>query len=311
MNFQDRPLIFLLAGLFGLLLLSSILGVLIARFKGNTPVVVNLNSRIRAWWVMCLLSVAAMGFGPVGSVLLFAIMSLLALRECVTLTPTRRGDHEALFWCFFVLLPLQYLLVGVQWYGVFAIFIPVFAFLFIPTRMALAGDSHNFLERTAKIQWSMMIAVYCISYAPALLMLPIPGFEHQNIKLLLFLMIVVQISDVLQYVFGKLFGKRPIAPRLSPNKTIEGFVGGIASATLVGTLLYWITPFAPWQAALISLVITLMGFAGGLCMSAIKRDRGVKDFGAMIEGHGGMMDRIDSLCFSAPIFFHLVRFYFT
>lgn len=311
MNFQDRPLIFLLAGLFGLLLLSSILGVLIARFKGNTPVVVNLNSRIRAWWVMCLLSVAAMGFGPVGSVLLFAIMSLLALRECVTLTPTRRGDHEALFWCFFVLLPLQYLLVGVQWYGVFAIFIPVFAFLFIPTRMALAGDSHNFLERTAKIQWSMMIAVYCISYAPALLMLPIPGFEHQNIKLLLFLMIVVQISDVLQYVFGKLFGKRPIAPRLSPNKTIEGFVGGIAFATLVGTLLYWITPFAPWQAALISLVITLMGFAGGLCMSAIKRDRGVKDFGAMIEGHGGMMDRIDSLCFSAPIFFHLVRFYFT
>ncbi|MNE84457.1 Phosphatidate cytidylyltransferase [compost metagenome] len=124
-------------------------------------------------------------------------------------------------------------------------------------------------------------------------------------------MIVVQISDVLQYVFGKLFGKRPIAPRLSPNKTLEGFVGGILSATLVGTLLWWITPFAPWQAALISLIITLLGFAGGLCMSAIKRDRGVKDFGAMIEGHGGMMDRIDSLCFAAPVFFHIIRFYFT
>ncbi|MGJ3448291.1 phosphatidate cytidylyltransferase [Enterobacter sp. PTB] len=311
MNFQDQSLVYLLVGLFGLLVFASIVGFIIEKAKGSSPVIVNLNARIRAWWMMCLLSVAAMWFGPIGSTLLFAIMSLLALRECVTLTPTLRGDHEALFWCFFILLPLQYVLVGMQWYGTFAIFIPVYAFLFIPTRMALAGDPNNFLERSAKIQWSMMIAVYCISYVPALLMLPIPGYEHQNIKLLLFLMIVVQISDVLQYVFGKLTGKRPVAPRLSPNKTVEGFVGGIASATLVGTLLWWVTPFAPWQAALISLVITLLGFAGGLCMSAIKRDRGVKDFGAMIEGHGGMMDRIDSLCFAAPIFFHLVRFWFT
>ncbi|HDS9358563.1 TPA: phosphatidate cytidylyltransferase [Enterobacter chengduensis] len=311
MNFQDHALIALLVGLFGLLLFASITGFIIEKAKGRTPVIINLNARIRAWWVMCLLSVAAMLCGPVGSTLLFAMMSLLALRECITLTPTHRGDHEALFWCFFILLPLQYVLVGVQWYGTFAIFIPVFAFLFIPTRMALSGDSKNFLERSAKIQWSMMIAVYCISYAPALLMLPIPGYEHQNIKLLLFLMIVVQISDVLQYVFGKLMGKRPIAPRLSPNKTVEGFVGGIGTATLVGTLLWWITPFAPWQAALISLAITLLGFAGGLCMSAIKRDRGVKDFGATIEGHGGMMDRIDSLCFAAPVFFHIVRFWFT
>ncbi|WP_395300653.1 phosphatidate cytidylyltransferase [Enterobacter sp. ECC-175] len=311
MNFQDHALIALLVGLFGLLLFASITGFIIEKAKGRTPVIINLNARIRAWWVMCLLSVAAMLCGPVGSTLLFAMMSLLALRECITLTPTHRGDHEALFWCFFILLPLQYVLVGIQWYGTFAIFIPVFAFLFIPTRMALSGDSKNFLERSAKIQWSMMIAVYCISYAPALLMLPIPGYEHQNIKLLLFLMIVVQISDVLQYVFGKLMGKRPIAPRLSPNKTVEGFVGGIGTATLVGTLLWWVTPFAPWQAALISLAITLLGFAGGLCMSAIKRDRGVKDFGATIEGHGGMMDRIDSLCFAAPVFFHIVRFWFT
>lgn len=311
MNFSDHSLVYLLTGLFGLLIFASITGLIIEKVKGSSPVIVNLNARIRAWWIMCLLSVAAMLFGPIGSTLLFAIISLLALRECVTLTPTRRGDHEALFWCFFILLPLQYVLVGMQWYGTFAIFIPVYAFLFIPTRMALAGDSNNFLERSAKIQWSMMIAVYCISYAPALLMLPIPGYEHQNIKLLLYLMIVVQISDVLQYVFGKLMGKRQIAPRLSPNKTVEGFIGGIATATLVGTLLWWVTPFTPWQAALISLVITLLGFAGGLCMSAIKRDRGVKDFGAMIEGHGGMMDRIDSLCFAAPVFFHLVRFWFT
>jgi len=309
-NTWDTELTWLMYGLFGLLLVASIIGGILAKVKQNDTVR-NLNARIRAWWVMCIVCVLAMTIGPIGSVVLFMLMSFYALRECITLLPTRRGDHEALFWCFFVILPLQYLLVGIEWYGVFVIMIPVYAWLFIPARLALAGDTHHFLERAAKIQWSMMIAVYCISHAPALLMLSIPGYEQQNIKLLLFLMIVVQISDVLQYVFGKLWGKHPIVPKLSPNKTVEGFVGGILSASLIGMGLWWITPFAPWQAFLISLLITLLGFLGGLCMSGIKRDRGVKDFGAMLEGHGGMMDRIDSLCFSAPVFFHVVRFFYT
>lgn len=156
-----------------------------------------------------------------------------------------------------------------------------------------------------------MMAVYCVSHAPALLMLDIPGYDGENIKLVLFMMIVLQLSDVLQCVFGKLWGKRAIVPKLSPNKTVEGFVGGILAASLIGASLWWITPFSPLQAFGISLLITLLGFIGGLCMSAIKRDRGVKDFGAMLEGHGGMMDRIDSLCFAAPVFFHVTRFFFT
>ena len=92
---------------------------------------------------------------------------------------------------------------------------------------------------------------------------------------------------------------------------MEGFIGGIASATALGAALYWITPFSPLAAAGMALAITLMGFSGGLVMSAIKRDRGVKDWGHMIEGHGGMLDRLDSVCFSAPIFFHLVRYFYT
>lgn len=306
----DAELRLLLSGLFILLAVASAIGFVLSRCYQNATIA-NLNARIRAWWLMCTVSVVAMLIGPIGSVVLFALMSFFALRECITLMPTRRGDHEALFWCFFIILPVQYLLVGIQWYAVFVIFIPVYAFLFIPARVAIAGDTHHFLERSAKIQWSLMIAVYCVSHAPALLMLSIPGYSGQNIKLVLFMMIVVQISDVLQYVFGKLWGKRPIVPKLSPNKTVEGFVGGILSASLVGAGLWWITPFNPWQAFVISLLITLLGFLGGLCMSAIKRDRGVKDFGAMLEGHGGMMDRIDSLCFAAPIFFHVVRYYFT
>jgi phosphatidate cytidylyltransferase len=155
-----------------------------------------------------------------------------------------------------------------------------------------------------------MACVYCVSYAPALMLLDIDGYDASNGKLLLFLVVVVQSSDVLQFVWGKLVGRRKIAPTISPNKTWEGFFGGVACATLVGAGLWWATPFNPWQAAAMSFVIAVAGFAGGLVMSAIKRDRGVKDFGSLLPGHGGVLDRIDSLLFAAPIFFHLTRFFF-
>jgi phosphatidate cytidylyltransferase len=272
--------------------------------------IANLNDRIRAWWGLAAVFAIALLTGNTGSVLLFALISFLALREFITLTPTQHGDHRTLLWVFFVVTPIQYWLVWQDWYGLFAIFIPVFAFLLVPTRNALTGDTEHFLERTATIQWALMVCVYCVSYAPALLTLDVGNDENEGAKLLLFLVIVVQSSDVAQYIWGKLFGRRRIAPTVSPNKTWEGFIGGILTAALIGTGLWWITPFTPWQAALMSLAITLMGFAGGLTMSAIKRDRGVKDFGALIAGHGGVLDRIDSLCFAAPVFFHLTRYFF-
>ena len=310
----DPEMLLLLGGIGGLLTLSSLIGWALGLRVREDParlVIANLNARIRSWWVMTAVFVAALATGGVGSVILFALTSFIALREFITLTPTHRADHRTLFWAFFVFAPVQYLLVGIGWYGLFAIFIPVYAFLFIPLRSALAGDTEDFLARTAKIQWGLMIAIYCVSHAPALLMLEIPGYQEEGAKLLLYLIIVVQLSDVLQYVFGKTLGKHRIVPRLSPNKTWEGTVGGIATATLVGTLLWWVTPFTPWAAAVIALLICLTGFAGGLVMSAIKRDRGVKDFGTLIEGHGGILDRIDSLCFAAPVFFHVVRYFYT
>ena len=196
------------------------------------------------------------------------------------------------------------------WYGLFAIFVPVYVFLFLPVRVALGGDTRDFTSRVAKLQWGMMAAVYCISYAPALLRLDIPGYTD-NVRLLLWLIVTVQMSDVLQYVFGKLFGKRRIAPDVSPGKTVEGFAGGILSASLLGGLLWSLTPFSPVAAFGAGIVVTLAGFCGGLCMSAVKRDMGVKDFGDMIAGHGGMLDRVDSLCFSAPLFFHMLRYFYT
>lgn len=308
----DRELLWLFGGVLALLVVGTAGGAVLAARVGDGPAratIENLNARIRAWWVMCAVFALALATGGLGSIVLFGLVSFLALREFLTLTPTRAADHRALFWTFFLLTPLQYYLVAIGWYGFFSVLIPVYAFLFIPTRIALAGDSSGFLDRAARIQWALMVCVYCVSHAPALLMLEIPGFERGNAKLLFFLVLVVQLSDVLQYVWGKTCGRRPIAPGVSPNKTVEGFAGGVASATLVGAALWWATPFTPWQAGLMALVITLMGFAGGLVLSAVKRDRGVKDYGALIEGHGGVMDRIDSICFAAPVFFHLTRFF--
>lgn len=306
-------MLWLISGLTGLLAVATAVALVLAKKYPSEPAqttIKNLNSRIRAWWVMFAVFTAALLLGGQGPVVLFGLVSFLALREFITLTPTRLGDHRSLFWSFFVITPLQYILVGIEWYGLFSIFIPVYAFLLIPTRSAIAGDHERFLERTAKIQWGLMVCVYCVSHAPALLSLKIPGYEGQNAKLLLYFVLVVQSSDVLQYVWGKCLGKTKIAPSISPNKTWEGFVGGVGCATLLGASLYLLTPFNLWQAASMSMAIILMGFAGGLTMSAIKRDRGVKDFGTLIEGHGGILDRIDSVCFAAPVFFHLTRYFF-
>ncbi|MFH1919563.1 MAG: phosphatidate cytidylyltransferase [Planctomycetota bacterium] len=333
--------------------------------------------RVRAWWILFTGLAAAFLCdqylsrylpGQTVTVILFGLISFWALREFITLTPTRPGDHRALFWVFFLCTPLQFVLVGMEgrWifneahprylgfesYDVYSIFIPVYAFLFIPARVAMSGDAKRFLERTAKIQAGLLICVYCLSYAPALLTLEIPvsnpageanresrGAESQGdagsvaapggesgeasgrgsgtraggtVRLLFFFVLMTQLSDALQYSWSKLPSRHLIVPTISQTRTWEGLLGGAASVTLLGTALWFTTPFPQWwHAALTSLVIALMGFAGGLTMSAIKRDRGVKDFGTLVEGHGGVLDRIDSICFAAPVFFHLAHFLIT
>jgi phosphatidate cytidylyltransferase len=304
----------LFGGVFVILLVASLVGfALKSRVAKGQPhsVIDNLNARIKAWWVMVLVIGFAFLFGRAGVTLLFLFVSFAALREFMSLTYTRGGDHNALAASFFLVLPAQYLFVYVGWYGLYSIFIPVYVFLFLPIIVVAAEDTKRFLERAAKMQWGLMICVYCISHVPALLTLEIPDYEGRNLLLIAFLVLVVQSSDVLQYIWGKLFGRYQVAPVVSPTKTWEGLIGGVASATALGAALFWITPFNPWQAALMALAINSMGFFGGLVLSAIKRDRGVKDWGRMIEGHGGMLDRLDSVVFAAPVFFHLTRYGWT
>lgn len=271
----------------------------------------NLNVRIKAWWIMIAAISVAFLFGQGGVILLFAFVSFAALREYATLTNTRHADRWTLLSMFIVIIPVQYYLIWIDWYGLYSIFIPVYCFLAMPALTALRGDTQHFLERVSEQQWGIMLSVYCISHVPALMTLPIPAYQSRGLLLIAFLIVTVQGSDVLQYIFGKLFGKHRISPKVSPSKTWEGLVGGILSAAALGGALYWLTPFSPFEAGALAGLACIMGFLGGLVASAIKRDRGVKDWGHMIEGHGGMMDRADSLVFAAPVFFHVVRYAWT
>ncbi len=319
-NWLDEPTRWLL----GTVLVTLAITSLIARFLRKQPEgTVNpalarmFNLRVRTWWMMCAILVAGFLFGYVTTVILFGLVSFWALREFITMTPTRRGDHRALFWVFFVVTPLQYVLVGFGYqncYKIYSILIPVYGSLLIPTRIALSGDSKRFLERSAKIQFGLLICVYALSYAPALLDLPLfvrdedgalQRWDGSRAGLLFYFVLIVQLNDVLQYGWGKLIGKHVIAPNINASRTWEGFCGGVSSTTIIGVLLYWATPFGLWGSACISMIVAVMGSAGGITMSAIKRDRGVEDYGTLVQGHAGLLDRIDSLCFAAPVFFHL------
>ncbi|WP_425484122.1 phosphatidate cytidylyltransferase [Allomesorhizobium camelthorni] len=308
-----RETTLLVLGLAGVLTTASMVaGILTWRAADpQNATLVNLNQRIKAWWVMVALIAIAFLFGKDGMIVLFALISFAALREFVTLTHSRRSDHWVLLGMFGIIIPVQYWLVWTEWYGLFTIFIPVYCFLIMPAITALHGDTERFLERIAAQQWAVMMAVYCVSHVPALMTLPIPGYENRGLLLIAFLIVTVQGSDVLQYIFGKLFGKHRFSPTVSPSKTWEGLIGGLLSASALGALLSWLTPFSPLEAAGVAFLACLMGFLGGLVASAIKRDQGVKDWGHLIEGHGGMMDRADSLVFAAPVFFHIVRYFWT
>ncbi|MFV5513775.1 phosphatidate cytidylyltransferase [Acinetobacter gerneri] len=314
MNLNNIQQTYVLFAIFAVILIfASTIGFILKKKSGDRPssVIDNLNARINAWWIMLIVLGTSIILGKVYFIVLFGIISFFALREFISLLPTRRGDYFPLLIAFYFVIPYQYYLVYTDWYGLYSIFIPLYVFLLIPIASLKQEDTTHFLERSSKIQWGLMVCVFCISHVPALLNLKLPTFQGQPIWLALWLIMVVQASDVLQYVCGKLFGKHKVAPILSPSKTIEGLVGGIILATALGVAMKWLTPFTYLQAIVIGLTVCIFGFFGGLVMSAIKRDRGVKDWGQLIHGHGGMLDRIDSICFSAPIFFHILRYWWS
>jgi phosphatidate cytidylyltransferase len=309
----------LLGVVLGILAGASMVGMFLRKQPEGTvhPALARaFNERVRAWWTMAAILMAGFLLGYYATVFLFFLVSFWALREFITMTPTRRSDHRTLFWVFFVITPAHYVLVGLgeEWYKVYSIMIPVFGWLFLPSRIAFSGDAKRFLERSAKILAGLIICVYSLSYAPALLDLTfytrgetetLVKWDGSKPGLLFYFVLLVQLADLLQYAWGKLIGRHVIAPNINASRTWEGFCGGIASTTVFGVLLSWVTPFGVWGSACMAMIVAIMGFAGGMTMSAIKRDRGVKDYGTLVQGHAGVLDRIDSLCFAAPVFFHI------
>ena len=272
----------------------------------------SFNRDLRAVWVASGIFWTAWAAGALVSTLLFGIVSFIALRELITLTHTRRADHRSLLLAFFVVLPIQYVLVAWQLFDLFTVFIPVYVFLAIPVVSAFGNDPHRFLERTAKIQWGIMVCVYGISHAPALLLLELPNYAERGAFLVLFLVGVVAVAQIAQESASRRLRRRPVARAISRSFSVRAWVIGALSAGLLGALLYWVTPFKPIPALLMGFIAGGCGTLGEFVMKALKRDAGVRNWGgkASVTGAVGLLDRVAPLCFAAPVFFHAVRWYF-
>lgn len=293
--------------IFGVLIFASTLFYVMGKVKPHVDFG-ELKSRTKSWWVMATVFIAACLFNYKISFVSLAFLSFIAFRELYSLMDFRNSDRRAIFWAL-VAIPIQYYLAYIQWYGAFIIFIPVVMFLILPIRMVLKGDTDGIIKSMASLQWTLMLTVFGISHMAYMIMLPeVDGFEAGGRGLLLFLVFLTEINDVLQFTWGKLFGNSKIIPRVSPNKTWMGFIGGMITTTAIGLGLMFLTPLTTMQVLLVSFLIAFSGFFGDVVMSAVKRDIGVKDTGSAIPGHGGILDRIDSLAYSAPVFFHLVYY---
>ena len=268
---------------------------------------------LKTSWGMATVFWVGWVLGDTVATVLFAIVAFFALREFITLSPTRRGDHRSLVLAFFVVLPLQFTIVGSRMFDLFTVFIPVYVFLALPVVSALANDPERFLERNAKLQWGIMVCVYGMSHVPALLLLDFPGYREKGAFLVFFLVFVVQTCMLVQHLVGQRFPHKPVAPQVSQSFQWASWLAGVAAGGLAGGLLSFITPFKPGQALGMALLACFAGSLGHLVMKALKRDRGVTSWGMQgmsVTGAGGLLDRVDALCFAAPVFFHSTRWYF-
>lgn len=295
-----------LTGLYVVLIVASAC-VLALRWSRPEKDLSELAARTRTWWIMIVVFTIAMLVSRTLSLVFFAFISFLALKEYFSMIPTRRADRRVLLWAY-LSIPAQYYWAAIGWYGMFIIFIPVYVFLFLPLRMIMIGETRNFLNAAGSIQWGLMTTVFSISHLAFLLVLPAEvNPDAGGAGLVLFVVFLTQFNDVAQYVWGKLLGRRKIVPSVSPGKTWEGFLGGVVMTVLLAFLLApLLTPMDRSWALAAGLLIAVSGFIGDVTVSALKRDLEVKDSGNLLPGHGGVLDRIDSLTYTAPLFFHFV-----
>jgi phosphatidate cytidylyltransferase len=295
----------------GLLALMLFCSGLIYCLKGRVSVSTRteLNQRMHSWWVMVAMFITALAFNTTLMLIFFCFVSYLALKEYMTMIPTRQVDRRVIFIAY-LSIPVQYYWISMHWYGMFIVFIPIYMFLLLPMRMVTLKQTSGFIKAGGTLHWGLMLTVFCVSHIAYLGVLPNgSGWQNTGISLILYLVLLTQLNDVSQYVWGKLFGKIKIIPSVSPNKTVAGLLGGMLTTSLLAMVLgRFLTPFSLPMAFFVGLMIAVFGFFGDVTMSAIKRDLGIKDTGQLLPGHGGILDRLDSLIYTAPLFFHTVRY---
>ncbi len=306
-----NPVSLTLGGLFVALGAATGAGAVVAR-RSPGPTADELMARLRSWWIIIVLFAGAIMLGQAATVVLLAVVSFLALKEYLSLVPVRQADRRLILLAYLA-IPVQFLWVGIAWYGMFIIFVPVYVFLLLAAAGALAGVTDGYLRAVGVLHLGLMLTVFSLAHAAYLLVLPPNGAAATSGPggpgLLLFLVLLTQFNDVAQYVFGRLFGRHKVVPKVSPNKTWQGLIGGVCSTTLLAVVTApYLTPLQGWQIPVAGLLIGGCGFVGDVTLSAIKRDLGVKDWSRTIPGHGGMLDRLDSLTYAAPLFFHFIRY---
>ena len=295
--------------LIGLLVAGTVGLWLLPRFKPDAPMP-ELKARLQSWWIMVALFVLAVVIHPTLTIIFCGLLSFVALKEFFTLVHLRLADRRAILLSYFAVI-VQYYWIYTGWYEMFLIFIPVYMFIIIPFRLVIAGETQRFMTSAGKLHWGLMALVFGLSHLAYLVVMELETpFEAGNRGLLFYVVFLAEFNDVLQYVFGKTFGRHKMTPTVSPNKTWEGFLGGLACTSVLAVLLRFLTPMDAWHALAAGVLIATTGPVGGMVMSAIKRDVGVKDSGHFIPGHGGILDRVDSLCFSVPVFFHFVGYFY-
>ncbi|WP_347253099.1 phosphatidate cytidylyltransferase [Leminorella grimontii] len=292
--------------LFALLVVASVTIRILAR-RSPEKDWSELKKRIATWWWIVIVFSLAVATPRGVSLTVFAIISFLALKEFLTLIPTRRSDSMPLLWAY-IAIPIQYYWIGIEWYSMFLVFIPVYVFLFLPMRMVLIGNNKDFLRSASMLHWGVMTTVFAISHVAYLTVLPSKTPETGPL-LVIYLVALTECNDIAQYLWGKSLGRIKVIPKVSPNKTLEGLLGGIATTMVIAWLLGGVlTPLSGWESVGMGFLIGITGFIGDVVMSAVKRDIGVKDSGSILPGHGGILDRLDSLIYTAPLFFHVLYY---
>lgn len=298
------------AGIITILLFASLMTLWLIKARPEKNYI-ELKLRIKTrWWLVAIIFVA-LTFNRTVAVVTFGIISFLGFKEFLSLAPTRRADNRVLLLAYLT-IPIQYLWVGMAWYGMFIIFIPVYAFLLLPMRMVMIGETQGYLRAAGTVHWGLMTTVFSLSHMAYLLVLPARVGVHGAVSgemLVFFLLVLTQSNDIAQYLWGKMLGRHKAIAKVSPNKTYEALIGGMLTTTVLSWLLApWFTPMDSLHAICAGLLISMFGFIGDVVISAVKRDVGVKDSGSLLPGHGGILDRLDSLTYTAPLFFHFIYY---